>query len=129
MKAQLVELAGWEAQQISKGMNEAALSVLWLTNRVDWARCFYWLVVHINFSTFCVYARSRQRTKTYNNETGKFHNQYCFIMSTMMKQKSSFCVLEEVFLGKYRKENGLALIRRPTNILGVSWNYSKIQNE
>ena len=44
-------------------------------------KCFYWLIVHLHFDTFCVLCtvkangQKKRRTKTYYKETGEFHYQ------------------------------------------------------
>ena len=83
----IVFLSGWEAQQISKGVNKACLFYVELTVtvhivlfywRVNPIVSMHWLVVLLHFNTFCVLCtvkaneQKKQRTKTYNKETGDF---------------------------------------------------------
>ena len=58
----VLKLTCWEAQQIPKGVNRAALfhveqavCVHVVLFYVCELKCFYWLVVHLHYNNFCVW--------------------------------------------------------------------------
>ena len=71
----LIKLTGWKAQQVSNEVNKAALFyveqtvIAYICFTCD-PKCFYWLVVHLHFNTFCVLCRvkANEQTKIENKQ-------------------------------------------------------------
>ena len=58
----MIKLTGWEAEQIPKGVNKAALFYVEVEQNAHCTytcepKCFYWLVNHLHSNTFCVLYR------------------------------------------------------------------------
>ena len=79
------------------------------------SKSFYWLIVHLHFSTFCVLCgvkdnrQKKYRTKTYNEETVKFPNQ--FALSTQLEQTIRNVSLSENLTAIWKSPKGIPLRR------------------
>ena len=82
----MIKLTGWEAEQIPKGVNKAALFYVEVEQNAHCTytcepKCFYWLVNHLHSNTFCVLYRekwnmkNREQQHTTNEPAVKFHDQ------------------------------------------------------